>query len=667
MNKVEIVVVAKDNTGAVFDSIEAKAKTAGEKAGKAAGDGIKDGVDESTKDLGTDAGKNIKDGIEKELGSTNGSGLESAVRNSGQKAAAAGKEVGESVGREINDGIDRALSNDTGGGNGLISRLKSMAGEVGEASKAIGTTIAQNIGSAFSDGGGAIKTGLIAGLVLGGTAAAPFLISAIAGAIGATTVLGTVVAGAILAFENDPRLQDAGKALGEKLFGSLKNDSNVFAEPILAAIASISAGFDEIEPKIANIFANGADLVGPFVNSIINGLQEIIEGIDNLVAKAGPDLLAGLGAGFEEFSASIADLFDTMAEHGEELGTALQAAFNVLAEAIDIVSTAVGIAADVWGTLVDVMEKAHELAGDDQGPITGEWVENVQSGADALDAMAGAADKAVQSNQNLADQLLASTDPIFAVIDSQKKLIEAGDKYDAAVKKWGPDSQQAADALVNVEKAAVRATKAGLDLGDAATTGWTPQLQAAAEAAGLDADVIATLRDYFNQAYDAGKKMAQTYAVKVQTTGIDGAIQGLAGVKAAVDAIPDQKLVYIGTIGPGVAGAIGKASGGSIGAAATGGVRGNMVLVGEQGPEIVKLPVGSTVFPHGQSKNMMSDAAHEDAIAQQQMRGGSMDSDAIVSELREMRKAFMAMKLYVNERAIGGLQGYEADILGRAG
>ena len=52
-----------------------------------------------------------------------------------------------------------------------------------------------------------------------------------------------------------------------------------------------------------------------------------------------------------------------------------------------------------------------------------------------------------------------------------------------------------------------------------------------------------------------------------------------------------------------------RAHGGIIGTAATGGARNGMTLVGEQGPELVKLPFGSTVYPAGQSRNMMQAAA----------------------------------------------------------
>jgi hypothetical protein len=54
-----------------------------------------------------------------------------------------------------------------------------------------------------------------------------------------------------------------------------------------------------------------------------------------------------------------------------------------------------------------------------------------------------------------------------------------------------------------------------------------------------------------------------------------------------------------------IPGVIARASGGVVGSAATGGVRGAATLVGERGPEIVRLPFGSTVIPANTSKQWL--------------------------------------------------------------
>ncbi len=104
--------------------------------------------------------------------------------------------------------------------------------------------------------------------------------------------------------------------------------------------------------------------------------------------------------------------------------------------------------------------------------------------------------------------------------------------------------------------------------------------------------------------------------------GIPGAFRGaFNGVKKAItDAVEGAVRWALGRLGdlmrmvegiPGriknaIGGALGKvadfvnpfAHGGVVGAA-TGGIRGNLVRVGEHGSELVRLPVGSRVYPHG--------------------------------------------------------------------
>jgi TP901 family phage tail tape measure protein len=96
--------------------------------------------------------------------------------------------------------------------------------------------------------------------------------------------------------------------------------------------------------------------------------------------------------------------------------------------------------------------------------------------------------------------------------------------------------------------------------------------------------------------------------VKVQAE-IDDLKRNLAAAQDRIDAM-HGKIVYIteyyqvggGSYGANSAGRF--AHGGIIGGAATGGPRGGLTWVGEQGPELVRLPGGSTVIPAGQSATM---------------------------------------------------------------
>ncbi|MCG6493444.1 phage tail tape measure protein [Kitasatospora sp. A2-31] len=122
---------------------------------------------------------------------------------------------------------------------------------------------------------------------------------------------------------------------------------------------------------------------------------------------------------------------------------------------------------------------------------------------------------------------------------------------------------------------------------------------------------------------------------------IDGLKRDLAEAQAQVNAL-HGKTIYIteyfqmggGNYSGSSAGRF--AHGGIIGGAATGGPRGGLTWVGEQGPELVRLPGGSTVIPAGQSRTM-ADASAADGggpLVLEIRSGGSRLDDLLVELLR---------------------------------
>ncbi len=77
-----------------------------------------------------------------------------------------------------------------------------------------------------------------------------------------------------------------------------------------------------------------------------------------------------------------------------------------------------------------------------------------------------------------------------------------------------------------------------------------------------------------------------------------------------------------------------KATGGVVGAA-TGGARGSWTMVGEQGRELVKLPYGSQVTPHGATENIMRAGGGGGGISIEIRSGGSRLDDLLVEILRK--------------------------------
>ncbi|WP_432010192.1 phage tail protein [Streptomyces cucumeris] len=100
------------------------------------------------------------------------------------------------------------------------------------------------------------------------------------------------------------------------------------------------------------------------------------------------------------------------------------------------------------------------------------------------------------------------------------------------------------------------------------------------------ADLRAKISDLQSKVRAAKGELA---SITGKTVAINVVTSGLAAAKAGLAALG----------GPGFA------HGGIVGGAASGGPRSGMTLVGEQGPEYVRLPYGSRVIPHGRTRSML--------------------------------------------------------------
>jgi len=138
------------------------------------------------------------------------------------------------------------------------------------------------------------------------------------------------------------------------------------------------------------------------------------------------------------------------------------------------------------------------------------------------------------------------------------------------------------------------------------------------------ADVEARLRNA------TGEKRVQLRAEKDQIE------RDLANVQAQIDALHGKtvNIIYNARRGNSLY-PEGFAHGGIIGGAAVGGPRGGLTWVGEQGPELVRLPSGSTVVPSGQSRTMAAEAASGGAQPLQIEWVGGNGGDEFMTWLRK--------------------------------
>lgn len=620
-NEVEIIVVAKDMTGPTFAKIEKDAKAAGEKAGAAAGSGIKEGIEKAVS--GATVGK--------------GTGFDKGGRDAGKKF-----------------------------GDGFVASVAGAAVEAGSA-------ITKAIGAAVSNSSSPITQSIIGTLVAAAVAASPLIAAAIVGAISGASVISVAVGGAILAGLSSPQVQQGATNLKNTILNALKSSSEPFIQPLLESIDLIGERFDGLRPRIDNLFANAAQYVEPFADTMMTVIDDITAGLDTLVERAGDDVMQGVFDGMVAGGEALRFMFEELSTVGPEAGQAIEDTFTMVGNAIMVTTVLLTAFTTAYGDFKAVVD----MLTPDEG-IEGEWLELSEALSSTAEAYGGIAEQArgaYEAMQEVHEGAMAQIDPMYAIIKAQGDLKEAQNASAEAIRKYGANSQQAHEASLNMAKSAIEMGLAVAEAGGVVDGKLTPSMYAMLAAAKLSAEEI----DAVERAAVAAKEQLDgyegDYKANILVAGAQSAIGTLGRVRGAVYAIPSSKTVVVNVVAQG-SGLAYRASGGPVGGeglatAATGGVRGNMVLVGEQGPEVVKLPTGSTVFPNGQSRRMLADQTWEDAATQkptgESNEGYDPGAREIVQAISDLKIAIMGLRLYINERAIGGFQGYEADLYGRAG
>jgi hypothetical protein len=212
---------------------------------------------------------------------------------------------------------------------------------------------------------------------------------------------------------------------------------------------------------------------------------------------------------------------------------------------------------------------------------------------EAVDGATEANYEQIDSLQSLADELRAQVDPAFKLIKAQEDLAEAQKAVTEAERDHGKKSPEYRAALRDEAKAALDVLSAAGELGDEFTGDLSKAQRKMLEDAGISEAAIERLAADLRKAKkDAdrldGTRVRINEEHTITTTRINREITERHGVNA-----PTLR-------------AHGGVTGAEVSSAQTGGVRRGMTIVGEAGPELVELPVGSTVIPAGATRNMLN-------------------------------------------------------------
>jgi len=632
-NEVVIHVRAEDDTGPTFAAIRAKAKKLGEdverdlkqsgtKAGRSLADGISDGLARGRAVVTREADK-IGDAVVRQMDSSGDKagrelaegikdGLDHAAPVVVAQATVLGndvedemREAGKRGGRALGDGIDEGMRG-AGGGSGGPNIGEKLAGAMTAAGRKAGSAGGAAAAEGFAGKFGSLLSGhpAISAAVIGLSATiAPLLAANIGGAvIGTGGLLG--IAGGFAASVKDPRVKGSLQELKKQVSTDLKAAGSDFAPAAVDAVGQVGDAWTKLMPTIRSVFSKSADLITPFLDGVLDGVAGLAEGIEESLDGAGP-VMQALGDLVRDFGSEFGEVFSELEDDSAALADSINFLSDVLGFLLDAVTVVIEVSAD-WISQFPALAREIQGAADsvsnwiDMLDGTKDAVEEVDlRGAqwhDGIDDGTQKIERQIGALQALSDEMNKQTDPLYALIDAQSAVSDAQERYNEALRKHGPKSEEARDALIKVGKAASNVSSAAAKAADSGFDGsLTPAMRNVMRQAGLSKTEINRLESALRSARGAADRwegtFTQTYITRYKEYGLKSPSGGMGGFQ-------------------------GHASGGITGAA-TGGMHTGMKMVGEHGPELISLPPGSHVYSNPDSSSLMAKEAAGRAIGQQ--------------------------------------------------
>jgi hypothetical protein len=482
------------------------------------------------------------------------------------------------VGPKIGDGL----------GDGMLSGLKGTLPSFAQFGGVMGVIMAPTLGAAVAAGvmGGAGGLGIIGGLMLAA---------------------------------KDPAVQAAGAELKDSIGKDLQGAATSFIPVALQSIGKVKTAFKAILPDIRSIFDDSSKFVAPLLDGILSGGTKIVSSIKHLVQGAQP-VFESFGRAFDDIGTAVQHVFDSLADNGAEGASAVDDLVGSLTKMVEVTGYAINGLAEMKGkadSLDDSIDKQRyslednvswlDLTADGykkgsvaadlyrQGLIgaagsSNDYAAYLKKQKAAQDAATGSTEKQTSALQDLAAEMQAQTDPLFAMIKGQRDVAKAQNNYNDALKKHGPRSAEAKEALQDLGQAAFALNSKVGGAAGGFNGKLTPAMRTALRNAGLTKGQMNRLEDSLRDAARAAHAWEGTFRQTYLVT-------------------RKENISYAGNS---VTGA--RASGGIVGAA-SGGIRGNMTWTGEHGPELLELPPGTRVHSNPDSMRMAAAGG----------RGGSSD------------------------------------------
>lgn len=434
--------------------------------------------------------------------------------------------------------FDTRRSQDDGGkaGRAYATALKDAVSSAGD----IFASTAMNLGKLIPP---EVKVALVAGAL----AAAPIVGAALGGAVsGAAGGLG--IAGGFALALRDPRIKAAAGSIGADILAELTSNAGMFGSELLNSLDVFRNQIKSLDGDFESIFANSANFVAPLTDSVSTALGDVVQGIDEVVAQAGPSMDA-LGAGIEMIGGATGDFLSMVASNGDtgakaltDLFTAAQLAIQQVTMLVDLFSKIYelndaiggfglfGILSDLNGATSDFGFASH-TAGEGADELKGN-----------LAGVAAAATTVQHEFESMADAVNKSIDVNLTAAEAALRLRQAtADAARAADRKKGVsvEEEQALLSLARASNAATEAADANGRTSDQAAAAYGRQrrsLIAAAVAMGYSSGAAARLADQL-LAIPKNTKPKVSLAVSGQGQ--------LNAIRQAIAQLPNRKDVQI--------------------------------------------------------------------------------------------------------------------------
>lgn len=428
-----------------------------------------------------------------------------------------------------------------------------------------------------------VGQGLINGFKAGGPIGAAFLAAII---LGTLSLIGAALSGLIVTALGAAFVGVAGisAAMSDRVQAkwkdTLANLKELFADvgepliPVLErALDTVNQMAEKAAPALKKAMEDTAPATEKFIQAILKGFESFGKNAFKPIMDAWNVFAPVFGELWNEFMGELGSSFGEMADLVKEHPTEIAAAIEIVFEAIELIIDAITFFGKTW---VFTMQTVGDAIG-----IVLQIIGGLLNGA-----------------------LLAFEGILFGAEKAFGWIPGIGDKLGDAKNAFSNFRETTMGKLEDMANAAF---------------GWDDALNKANRKRRLSAD-ISSWEEKLRRARESLKKTTSQKAKAKLEANIKDLERKIASAREQLNALNGKtsttyvNTVYTSTAQGGHPTQRRRAMGGVIGAAQTGGIRSNLTLVGEAGPEIVHLPAGSRVRSNPDTRRMMGQGGQGPAV-----------------------------------------------------